>query len=157
MEKLIIVAGSPNTGKTITTNLVICKLLERGYTPAVHSIDDDKFLKRLSSGEKDKLKIGGVVILEKNGKKIVVISFGDIVADIDEVIKEIDFSDIYCLVCCSHATRGKKVFDYFHNFIKKVYIDNVDILPIYKNLICGHGRDYKENEQLSRIIVEWID
>ena len=157
MEKLIIVAGSPNTGKTITTNLVICKLLERGYTPAVHSIDGDNFLKKLSSREKDKLKIGGVVILEKNGKKIVVISFGDVVADIDVVIKEIHFSDIYCLVCCSHATRGKKVFDYFHNFIKKVYIDNVDILPIYKNLICGHGRDDKENEQLSRIIVEWID
>ena len=69
MEKLIIVAGSPNTGKTITTNLVICKLLERGYAPDIHSIDSDKFLTRLSSGERDKLKIGGFVILEKKRKE----------------------------------------------------------------------------------------
>ena len=153
MDKMVIVAGWGNCGKTTSTNLVIFKLIRQGYT--VFSSNNGNFWNKLNaSGERT---TGGFVILQKDGKKVAVITFGDIVPDVDSVMKSIDFEEIDCLVCCSRAAKGKRVFEYFHrDVVGKIDIDKVKILPIYKNLISYHDRNDKENEQLSQIIVDWI-
>lgn len=153
MNKLVIVAGSPNSGKTTTTKIVISKLIERGYSKT--SLEGSNLPNAIN--DKEEQHKNEFVVLEKDNTKIAVITFGDIVAQIDNVIKQINLDNINCLVCCSHATRGKKVFEYFHDFIGKINIKKVKILPIYKNLICRHNRENEENEQLSQIIVDWID
>lgn len=152
MEKLVVIAGSPNTGKTVAANLTIKKLIATGYSfrnfkPSMFWNKKDKY------GEET---CGGSVVLEKDGKTIVVISFGDIVFDLENEFKNINLDKIHTLVCCSHATRGKKVFDYFHAFIGSLDINKVKILPIYKNLISHHNRNKQENEQISDIICDWI-
>lgn len=153
MDKMVIVSGWGNCGKTTSTNLVIYKLIEQGYI--VVSSSNGVFWNKLNaSGERT---TGGFVILQKDGKKIAVITFGDIVSDVDSVMKSIDSEEIDCLVCCSRAAKGKRVFEYFHSdVVGKTDIDKVKILPIYKNLISYHNRNDKENEQLSQIIVDWI-
>lgn len=153
MDKMVIVAGWGNCGKTTSTNLVICKLIRQGYT--VFSSNNSDFWNKLNA--KGERTVGGFVVLQKDGKKIAVITFGDIVSDVDSVMKSIDFEEIDCLVCCSRAAKGKRVFEYFHSdVVGKIDIDKVKILPIYKNLISYHDRNDKENEQLSQIIVDWI-
>ena len=153
MDKMVVVAGWGNCGKTTSTNLVICKLIKQGYT-VVSSNNGDFWNKLNAKGER---MVGGFVVLQKDRKKIAVITFGDIVSDVDSVMKSIDFEEIDCLVCCSRAAKGKRVFEYFHSdVVGKIDIDKVKILPIYKNLISYHDRNDKENEQLSQIIVDWI-
>lgn len=152
MKKMVIVAGWGNCGKTTSTNLVICKLINQGYT--VVSSSTSNFWNKVNRN--GKCTVGGSAVLEKDEKKIAVITFGDIVADVERVIKSINLDDVDCLVCCSRAAKGKKVFEYFYDFIGKIDIDKVKILPIYKNLISYHDRNDKENEQLSQIIVDWI-
>lgn len=152
MKKLVVIAGSPNTGKTVAANLTIKKLIAVGYNPS--NFKSDKFWEKTDKNGDE--TYGGSVMLEKDGKVIVVISYGDIVSGLEDVFKDINLDKIDTLVCCSHATRGKKVFDWFHNFIGAIDISKVKILPIYKNLISHHNRNKQENEQIADIIFDWI-
>lgn len=151
MKQLVIIAGSPNCGKTITANLTIEKLINDGFTP--QNVMNNFWKRRDKRGNKT---YGGDVTLKKGEREIVVISFGDIVSDIEHAFGKFDLDSVDTVVCCSHATRGKKVFNHFHGVIGTLDIENAKILPIYKNLISRHGRDDQENEQLAEIIYEWI-
>lgn len=152
MEKLVVIAGSPNTGKTVAANKTIKKLIDAGYD--FNNAKPDTFWEKTDKNGDE--TYGGSVTLEKDGKIIVVISFGDIVFDLENEFKSIDLNKIDTLVCCSHATRGKKVFNWFHNFIGTLDISKVKILPIYKNLISHHNRNKQENEQIASIIFDWV-
>lgn len=152
MEKLIIVAGSPNSGKTITTNLTIQKLINNGYT--VIRTNNGKFWENINlNGE----FIGvGVVELTDSIKKIIVITFGDIVDNIVRNFKNIDFDGVDTLICCSHATRGKKVFNHFHNMIGKIDLNVTQVIPIHKNFLCGHNQNL-ENEKTAELIIKLLE
>lgn len=151
MKKLVIVAGSPNTGKTITVNMVIQKLTDRGYT--VDFTSDGPFWAKI---RKTGATRGGVAVLKKDESRIAAISFGDDVEGIQWAFGQICTKNVDAVVCCSHATKGKSVFRHFHDYIGTINLNKVKILPIYKNLISDHGRDEQENEQLSDIITDWV-
>lgn len=149
MEKLIIVAGSPNSGKTLSVNSTIQKLCTKGA-----------IIKEYLFGSKIdfwKGKCGGAIIANFDNKEIAIISYGDIVSALDEVFnsKKVLACDI--IICCSHATRGKRVFEYLHNYIKtEVNLSSTKVIPIYKNLLSGYGQETVENEQTANLLLELI-
>lgn len=149
MEKLIIIAGSPNSGKTLSVNLVIKKLLAKGgYI--------DKYLLGSSNTFWER-KGGGAVIVFFNGKRIAIISYGDTVDSVNEVLTNADVLSCDKIICCSHATRGKKVFEYFHRYIKtNINLSWTKIVPIYKNLLCGYGNEALENDCAASLILELL-
>ncbi|HBF86058.1 MAG TPA: hypothetical protein DDW54_00100 [Clostridiales bacterium] len=136
MEKFIVLAGSPNSGKTSTADKVIKKLLSCGY--------------------KDVKRYDLSVVLEKDGKEIVVIPYGDYRKTLEDFFERIDFEKYYAVVCCSHATRGKQVFEFFHSFIGELDLNKTQVIPIYKNLLCNHGKDDLENEKTADFIVSLL-
>ena len=152
MKKFVVVAGSPNTGKTISTNLAIRKLLADGFR-VVKTYNGNFWEKEDKQGDP---KTSGCVILEKDGKQIAVISYGDIVSDLTYIFKEFSLRDLYAVVCCSHATRGKKVFDYFHSFIGQLNLQDTSVLPIYKNLLCHYPNHKQENEHVANLIIDFL-
>ena len=98
----------------------------------------------------------GVVELTDSIKKIIVITFGDIVDNIVRNFKNIDFDGVDTLICCSHATRGKKVFNYFHNMIGKIDLNVTQVIPIHKNFLCGHNQNL-ENEKTAEFIIKLLE
>lgn len=149
MEKLIIVAGSPDSGKTLSVNMAIKKLLAKGALV-------EKYLLGSRNNFWDK-KGGGAIIINFNGKRIAIISYGDTVAAVDEVFKNSDVLSCDVIICCSHATRGKKVFEYFHSYIKNnLNLSTAKVIPIYKNLLCNYGNETLENERTANLILELL-
>lgn len=156
MEKLIIVTGSPNRGKTISTNKAIIKLLEQNA----------KFLDKLPDSESNfwdkekngqKYGVGGVAILEYNDKKIALISYGDYKSVLKQIFDEQEILCCDIVVCCSHATKGKQVFDYMYQYI----VDNIDlsktkVIPIYKNFLYNYDKQEETNEYTANLIVDLI-
>lgn len=148
MKKLIIVAGSPNTGKTCTTNILIKNLIKSGYK--IDKSFYNNFWDRLDNNGNP--TTGGDIILSKNGKKVFVISHGDIVDNINVSFTHVNIDLVDTVVCCSHATRGKKVFQWFYDFISNINPKDTQIIPIYKNLLCHYSRLNEENSQLAEFI-----
>lgn len=137
MKKFFIVAGSPNSGKTLSINLVNPKLLNNGYI-------------KTSNCKKN------MVELQKDDKKVLLIPNGDYVKDLNLVFSQINFDDYYAIVCSSHATRGKQVFNYLHNLIGKFNLSETEIIPIFKNLLCNHNKNNQENEMVANLIASLI-
>lgn len=155
MKKFIVVAGSPNSGKTITTNKVIKKLLGNGFQVKEYFQDRSKkeFWKKLNkNGNETK---GGSVVLEKDGKRIVVISYGDNLEYLPSLFGAMDYEKYDSIICCSHATKGKRIFDFFHGLIGKIDLNKTKVIPLYKNLLSGHNQQ-EENEQLAEFIVSLL-
>ncbi len=149
MEKTIVIAGSPNSGKTLSVNMAIRKLFESGAV----------FEKCLfgSNPEFWNSKGGGAVILTYNDKRIALISYGDTVGAVEEVLNSEDVLSCDIIVCCSHATRGKKVFEYFHEYIKNnIIFSSTKLIPIYKNLLCRYGKPDLENAITADLIIDLI-
>lgn len=70
MNKLVIVAGSPNSGKTTTTRIVISKLIERGYSKtSLEGINLPNAINNKEEQDKNEF-----VVLEKDNTKIAVIT-----------------------------------------------------------------------------------
>ena len=137
MKKFIVVAGSPNSGKTTSINVVNQKLLNQGYV----QISNCK---------------GNMIELQKDDKKVLLIPNGDYVKQLNPVFSQINFDDYYAIICSSHATRGKQVFNYMHNLIGTFNLDKTQIMPIFKNLLCNHNRNNKENEHVANFIVNLL-
>ncbi|MDE6758120.1 MAG: hypothetical protein K2J89_02435 [Clostridia bacterium] len=151
MEKFIIVAGSPNSGKTISTNMVIEKLIANGAI-----IDEYPTGSSVEFWKENNMKKGGTVILGFNGKRIAIITYGDTVGDIEPFFKLPNVLTCDVIICCSHATRGRKVFTYFHNYIKtNIDLTKTKIVPIHKNFLCGDQHDV-ENECTANLIIDLL-
>ncbi|MDY4591932.1 MAG: hypothetical protein SO434_00820 [Eubacteriales bacterium] len=149
MEKFIIVAGSPNSGKTLSVNMLIKKVLSKGATI-------EKYLFGSSTNFWN-TRSGGAIIVSFNSKRIAIISYGDTVYSVNEALTNSDVLSCNIIICCSHATRGKKVFNYFHDYIKKNnLLSTTQIVPIYKNLLCGLGNETLENDSTANLIVSLI-
>lgn len=149
MKKLIIIAGSPNSGKTLSVNMAIKKLISQGAMI-------DRYLLR-SSNEFWNKQIGGAVRISINAKKIAIISYGDTTYAVNEVFTNSDVLSCDIIICCSHATRGKKVFNYFHDYIRtKIDLSTTSVIPIYKNLLCGFGNEMLENTSTANLIISLI-
>lgn len=149
MEKLIIVAGSPNSGKTLSVNSAIQKLYTKGAIITEYLFDS-----KINFWKGNR---GGAIIAKFDNKKIAVISYGDIVSALDEVFNCKEVLDCDIIICCSHATRGKRVFEYLHNYIKtKINLSSTKVIPIYKNLLSGYGQETVENEQTANLLLELI-
>ena len=149
MEKFIIVAGSPNSGKTLSVNMLIKKVLIKGA-----NIEKYPFGSCIDFWNK---RSGGAVIVSINGKRIAIISYGDTVSSVSEALTNSDVLSCDIIVCCSHATRGKKVFNYFHDYIKKnIDLSTTQVIPIYKNLLCGFGNETLENDSTANLILTLI-
>lgn len=155
MKKFIVVAGSPNSGKTITTNKVIKKLLGNGFQVEDYFQDKSKkeFWKKLDKNDNE--TTGGSVVLEKDGKRIVVISYGDTLEYLPSLFGAMDYENYDSIICCSHATKGKRIFDFFHGLIGKIDLSKTNVIPLYKNLLSGHNQQ-EENEQLADFIVSLL-
>ena len=155
MEKFIIIAGSPNSGKTISANKTIQKLVADGFVP-VHSFASKITpFWTITNAQGDETTVGDVT-LEKNGKKVLVISYGDTVGSLNWIFNRVNYGDYYAIVCCSHATRGKQVFNFFHDKIGQINLDKTKVIPIYKNLLSGHINYQKENEHTADLIFELL-
>lgn len=154
MKNLIIVAGSSNTGKTITTNLVIQKLISDGYE-VTSKYEDIKYI-----GEfweyLDVDPKGGYAILEKNGQRILVVTYGDSEKDVRDIFDGINLNEFYSIVCCSRAAKGRRVFNYFYNKIAEIDLKNTNVIPIYKNLVAHYDKRDIENESLANLICNFI-
>lgn len=146
MKNFIIVSGSANSGKTSTTNLVIKKLLNNNYL----LLDCDK------EGFWETTK-GGRVVLEKDGKEYLIITYGDSEESVKDIFENIDYNEYYSVVCCSRATWGRPVFHYFHKLVESFDLDKVNVIPIHKNFIAYSKRNDKENEMLSNLIYKLIN
>lgn len=157
MEKFIIVAGSPNSGKTITTNITINKLIDNGFTVADYFNDkSSKDFWTVMSKNGVQYGKGGSVVLEKNAKKVVIISYGDSLEWLKIVFDEINFNDYYAVICCSHATKGKDIFNFFHKIIGTIDLNKTQVIPIFKNLLSRHNNDNQENEYVANFIVSLL-
>lgn len=149
MEKIIIIAGSPNSGKTLSVNMLIKKVLLKGAT-----IEKYLFGSGVDFWNK---RSGGAVIVTINSKRIAIISYGDTVYSVNEALTNSDVLSCDIIICCSHATRGKKVFNYFHDYIKKnIVLSRTQVIPIYKNLLCGFGNEALENDSTANLILSLI-
>lgn len=152
MEKFIIVAGTTNTGKTATTNLLISDMLSNGYK--VNRYFNDNSETSFWSILKNENPVGGSVVLEKDEKKIVVISYGDCVKDLQIIFNQINFDDYFAVVCCARTRSTREVFDYFHDIIlNKIDMEKIQVVPIYKDLIANHGINNVENKNLVNTIL----
>ena len=156
MKKFIIVAGSPNSGKTITTNKVIKKLLGNGFQVEAYFQDDSKkeFWTKIDKNGNE--TISGSVVLKKCNKRIIVISYGDILKSISSLFEQINYEKYDSIICCSHATRGKRIFDYFHGLIGDIDLTKTKVIPFYKNLLSGHQQNEQENEYVADLIVSLL-
>ena len=157
MKKFIILAGSPNSGKTISINLVINKLINNDFN--VYQTFNDKSVDNfwtLLDKQDIPSKKSGSVCVEKNDKKIVLISYGDKDEPLKDLFNKINFEDYYAVICCSHATRGKRIFDLFHKIIGNIDLNKTQIIPIYKNLLSKHKNNNQENEHIANFIVSLI-
>ena len=137
MKTFIIVAGSPNSGKSITTNKVIKKLLWNGFQVEDYFEDKSKkefWLKCNRSGNET---TGGSVILKKDEQRVVVISYGDTLEYLPFLFDTMDYEEYDSVICCSHATKGKRIFDFFHGLIGKINLSETKVIPLYKNLISS--------------------
>lgn len=156
MEKFIIVAGTTNTGKTAATNLLISDMLSNGYTVDKYFNDDSET--SFWSVPKNGKPVGGSVVLGKDGKKIVVISYGDCVKDLQIIFDQINFDDYFAVVCCARTRATREVFDYFHDIIlNKIDMEKTQVVPIYKNLMSYHGINDIENKNLVNTILTLLN
>ena len=154
MKKFIVVAGSPNSGKTISVNIAINKLIQDGFK--VYRYFNDRSIENFwtfvdNQGIPSK-KSGGIA-LQKDGKKIVLISYGDTEESLNTIFSQINFDEYYAVICCSHATKGKNIFQYFHKLIGNLDLNKTQVIPIYKNLLSGHNNDIQENEHTANLII----
>ena len=156
MKKFIIVAGSPKSGKTISTNKTIRKLLTNGFEVEKYFDDNSKegFWEILDKNGNE--RTSGSVVLKKEGKRVVVISYGDILKSISSLFEQINYEEYDSIICCSHATRGKRIFDYFHGLISKIDLSRTKVIPLYKNLLSGHKKDGQENEHFADLIISLL-
>ena len=137
MKKFFVVAGSPDSGKTTSINLVNQKLLNQGYVQTSNCKNN-------------------MIELQKDGKKVLLIPNGDYVKDLNPVFSQINFNNYYAIVCSSHSTRGRQVFNYMHKLIGTFNLNQTEIIPIFKNLLCNHNKNNQENEMVADFIVSLI-
>lgn len=157
MEKFIVLAGSPNSGKTISVNLAINKLISNGFKVNSYFNDNSKnnFWSFLDKNGIPSKKSGSIV-LEKEGKKIVLISYGDSPDSLKNIFNQINFNEYHIVICCSHATKGKSVFKFFHAIIGTLDLNQTQVIPIYKNLLSNHNNETQENEQIANLIISLL-
>lgn len=99
--------------------------------------------------------LGGSVILEKDSKKYLIISYGDVVDTLKKYIfDKLNIDDFYCVVCCSHATKGKSVFDFFHKYLSCLNLEKTEIIPIFKNILSNLENDKLENDQTAELVIK---
>jgi len=150
MEKLIIVAGSPNTGKTLSTQKLITKLLENKASCLKYFDYEKKEWKIFK--DNDNL-IHGAVIIEYNKKRICIITYGDLEEQLTSLFDSHEIEKCDIVVCCSHATRGKKVFGFFHDWIKEnIDLKKTKLIPLFKNFLCNYGDINLENEYTADLL-----
>lgn len=154
MKKMIIVAGSPNSGKTASTNLVICKLESLGHKNIKKIDGKEDFWHTLNGNGRPS---GGTVIIDINDEKVGIITYGDIESEIVKILSNAEIQSCDTLICCSHATRGRKIFDFFHKYIAAVDLEEVQIIPIHKNLLSGFGNENKENTYTADLLMKMIE
>jgi hypothetical protein len=162
MEKLIILAGPSNSGKTISVNLTIKKLVEIGCKVVSYPLNDHppEFWKILD--ENGNPTTSGAVILKNGEKLIALISFGDNVYRIKKALStkfitdcqtKITTTDCQTVICCSRAAKGRSVFEYFHDYIQKnIDLSKTDVIPIYKNLLRHYENMAAENDYTAELI-----
>ena len=153
MNKIILVAGSPNTGKTTTTNTLIAKLINDGYNIDELANDYRFWGKTGKSGENN---YSGDVILSKGGKKILIVSYGDTIYWLDKILTEENLKKVDTVVCCSHATRGKTIFNYFNNLTEKWGKEGVKVIPLFKNLLSHSEIKDVENDLFAELIKDLL-
>ena len=156
MKKFIIVAGSPNSGKTITTNKVIKKLLGNGFQVEDYFQDESKKEFWMKCNRSENETTGGSVILKKDEQRVVVISYGDTLEYLPSLFEQINDEKCDSIICCSHATKGKRIFDFFHRVIGDIDLTKTKVIPLYKNLLSGHQQDEQENEYVADLIVSLL-
>lgn len=157
MEKFIIVAGAHNSGKTISTNMTIMGLIDKGFKVFGYLQDNSKKkFWTLSDRQGNLYKKAGSVIVEKDGKKIIVISYGDTVNSLNKIFAQINFDKYYAIVCCARATKGKSVYNFFHRIIGNLNLDKTQVIPIFKNFLSNHNNDNQENEQVAQFILNLL-
>ena len=157
MEKFIIVAGAHNSGKTISTNLAINGLIDKGYNVLNYFQDNSKKnFWMLTDAQGNPYKKAGSVVLEKDGKRIAVISYGDTENSLSNIFSQINFENYYAIVCCARSTKGKSVFNFFHKIIQELDLNNTQVIPICKNFLSNHNNDMQENEQVAKFIVSLL-
>ena len=150
MKKIIIVAGAPDTGKTTTTNALIKKLLSDGYR--VESLEDGKRFWEKPCKKTGEYNYSGNVVLNKNGGKILVVTYGDTMSGLELVLTEDNLAKVDTVVCCSHATRGKEVFGYMNGRAIEWFKSGVKIIPLFKNLLSHFEVKEQENEYFAELI-----
>lgn len=156
MKKLIIIAGSPNCGKTLTTNRLISKLIDEKHFEIEEYFKNSKeeFWNKDRNGKKN---VGGAVALRRDNRKIAVVTYGDTEDVIEYIFEEIYNRDFESIVFCSHATRGRKVFDKVHEHLKGIDLNEVKVIPIHKNLLAELDKDKMENEYTANLIMEFLE
>ena len=157
MKKLIIIAGSPNSGKTLTTNKLISKLIYEKHFEIEEYFNDDsekEFWNKDRNGEK---KVGGSIALSRDNRKIAIFTYGDTEKAIKYIFEEIYNRDFESIVFCSHATRGKKVFDKVYEYLKGIDLNEVKVIPIHKNFLARHDKVEMENEYTANLIMEFLE
>ncbi len=157
MKKLIIIAGSPNSGKTLTTNKLISKLIYEKHFEIDGYFEDDseeEFWNKDRNGEK---KVGGAIALRRDNRKIAIFTYGDTEKVIEYIFEKIYNRDFESIVFCSHATRGKKVFDKVYEYLKGIDLNEVKVIPIHKNFLARHDKVEMENEYTANLIMEFLE
>lgn len=155
MEKFIILAGTTNTGKTTTINLLISDLIASGYQVAIdHKEGVGYFEDKSQECFWVNNKSGGSIILEKEGRKIVLVSYGDNTDYFDNVYGKLNYDDYYAVVCCSRTRAARKVYDYISNIIQnKIDLRKTQVVPIYKNFMSYLSDDHIENQNIVNTIM----
>ena len=94
----------------------------------------------------------GDVILNKNGEKILIVTYGDTKAALKNVLIEENLKKVDIVVCCSRSACGKQVFDYMSGRILEWFKSGVKVIPLYKNLMCHNNIKEQENKYFTELI-----
>jgi hypothetical protein len=134
----------------MATNLVISKLLASGYRVQEYPLAGTNPLFWTTQQS-------GAVILAKENRGTAVITYGDTVESLTAVFDNGEILGCETIICCAHAARGRSVFEFFHTHISTLDFSAVNIVPIYKNLLCGYGNEALENDYTADLLIRLIE
>lgn len=156
MEKFIIIAGTINTGKTSTANKLISDMLDCGYSIVKYLNGNSQ----TTFGDIDtpNKSLDVSVVLERDGKKVVIINYGDKKDILQTIFNKINFDDYYAVVCCSRTRAARGVFDYFHDdILNKINMETTKVIPLYKDLMANHHNHQIENQNIVDTILSLLN
>ncbi|HIU99576.1 MAG TPA: ATP-binding protein [Candidatus Stercoripulliclostridium merdipullorum] len=149
MEKLIVLAGWQNSGKTTTLNNVIKKLLSDKYAGKQYEVlcGDNVFWNTTDSG--------AMIIDDEIG----IVTYGDKKSETDKIFKILKEKGCRILICCCHvANKCNGTFKSVHEFIGDLDLTQTMVYPFFKNCLSYHGKEIEdlENEMMADIIVSLV-